>query len=99
MNWSPLAYVIDVGSELSLRYRMLLQHRVEKRPIAGRLYKRQQGSDRLADIPAETQVKLRAPAQPLRPDVNLSDLGVGWHERFVGEIGTEQDEHIAAVHC
>ena len=98
MNRPSLAYLIDVDPKFSPRGHVLLQHRIKKTPVGVWLYERQHGSERLADISAQTQVQLRPAAQSLRPDVDLSDLWVGRHERFVGKIGAEQDEHIAAVH-
>src|ERR1039457_5050787 len=57
---SARATRFHVRTELALVGRVLLDHGIEELVVGLRLYERQQGLDRLADITAQAKVKLRS---------------------------------------
>ena len=67
-----------------LRILLILQHR-------------QDGLNRVFDAAIKANVDRSAPTEVLAPEINLDDLYFGRQKLPVGEIGSQQEEDIAAL--
>ena len=99
MNRVHLLHVARVGANRSVHdFRMLLELAVQERIGAILAQMGEESLDEGLDLRVDREADVRATTQLLSARIDLN-RGGGGQELVVGEVGTQQDQHVGVVHA